>query len=225
MKSNRSLLIAIILVAFGCVGLITMGWFNRNHNPSWVSSMMSRRMMDRDMTRGMMHQMMPDLVPPGVSPENLPDPNNQGAKLLVRYCAECHNLPNPSMHSAEEWAVIADRMNRRMARMAGTRGIGMMIIEIPSAAEQQSIVTYLKANSLRSISPGILPSPESHGATLFKDRCSQCHSLPDPKVHTSAEWAGIVEKMQAYMQSMDKRVITGDEEKEIADYLQKHARK
>jgi cytochrome c2 len=232
MKNNRSLVIAIILIAFGVVGIATMRWFDRYQDSSgWASPMMGRGMMghgmmDQDRMREMMHQMMPDLVPPGVSPENLPDPNSQGAKLLVRYCAQCHNLPNPSMHSAEDWPVVADRMIRRMSRMSGAGGMGtMMNIEILSPGEQQTIVAYLKANSLRSISPGTLPSPESQGATLFKERCSQCHSLPDPTLHTGPEWPGTIEKMRAYMQAMDKKVITRDEEKEIIGYLQNHARK
>ena len=51
------------------------------------------------------------------------------------------------------------------------------------------------------------------------------HSLPDPKVHTGAEWPETIEKMRAYMRSMDKKVITTDEEREVIGYLQIHARK
>ncbi len=101
----------------------------------------------------------------------------------------------------------------------------MISTEMPSSEEQRLIIAYLEAHSLKSLSPGNLPSPESEGAKLFRDRCSQCHSLPDPALHTAAEWQGIVDKMRAYMQAMDKKVITRDEEKEIAGYLQLHARK
>jgi mono/diheme cytochrome c family protein len=215
--------ISIILIGSGLIGLGTIALF---HSGDSTFSMMGYGMMEPNPMREMMHQMMPDLVPPGTSPENLPDSDSRGARLLVQYCAQCHNLPNPSMHSAGEWPEVVDRMIHRMSRMSGTSGMGMMMnIEIPSTEEQQTIVAYLKAHSLKTIAPRTLPSPESQGAILFKERCSQCHSLPDPTLHTGAEWPGTVEKMRAYMQAMDKKVITKDEEKEIVGYLQNHARK
>jgi cytochrome c5 len=232
MGNNRLLIIAAVLMAFGGIGIFITTWFGGYQNPNgWTlpmtgGRMMGSGMMDQDMMRGMMHRMMPDLVPPGVSPENLPDPNSPGAKLLAHYCGQCHNLPNPSMHSAEEWSVIAERMFRRMSRMSGTGGMGMMMsIEMPSPEEQQTIITYLESHSMRSVSPNILPSPESRGAAFFKEFCSQCHAPPDPKLHTADEWPAVVEKMRGYMRAMDKKVITGDEEKEIWGYLQHHAHK
>lgn len=172
--------------------------------------------------RDMMHRMMPDLLPPGVEPENLPDPNSSGAKLLVRYCTQCHNLASPSMHTAEEWPVVANRMFRRMSRMSG---MGMMNVGYPSSDEQQTIIAYLKAHSLRAISPGAIPSPETQGAVLYKNTCSQCHALPDPQLHTAKEWPAIVDKMLAYAQSMEKKGIVEREKKEILSYLARHARK
>jgi mono/diheme cytochrome c family protein len=226
MENNRWFLAAAILIAFGLMGMVTFTWFGSLQDPGgWSLSMMGGGMMGQSMMRGMMHRMIPDLVPPGVGPEDLPDPNSQGARLLVYYCARCHNLPSPSMHTAEEWPAVADRMFLRMSRTSGMGGMGMMSVEIPSPEEEQAIVAYLKAHSLKSISPGTLPSPESQGATLFRERCSQCHSLPDPKLHTPTEWPAIVEKMRAYMQSMDRKGVTGNEEKEIVSYLQSHSRK
>jgi mono/diheme cytochrome c family protein len=223
MENNRMFLIAAVLIALGVVGIITTAWFaDYRDTNSWASSMMGGGMMDQEMMRGMMHQMMPDLVPPGVTPQDLPDPKSKGAQLLAYYCTACHNLPSPSMHTEEEWSVVADRMFRRMSRMSG----GMMMnIEMASPEEQQEMVTYLKAHSLKSIPPHKLPSPESQGAVLFKDRCSQCHGLPDPERHTAKEWPTIVEKMRGYMKSMEKKVITENEEKQIVGYLSRYARK
>jgi cytochrome c2 len=223
MGNHRTFLIAAVLIALGIVGIITTAWFTDYQNSnSWTSSMMGSGMMGQNPMRGMMQQMMPDLVPPGVNPEDLPDPNSKGAQLIVYYCTACHNLPSPSMHSAEEWPVVADRMFRRMSRMSG----GMMMnVEMPSPEEQQDIVAYLRAHSLTSISPHKLPSPESQGAILFKDRCSQCHDLPDPGRHTAKEWPTIVERMQGYMQSMNKKMITANEEKQIVSYLSRYAQK
>jgi cytochrome c2 len=224
MENNRAFFVAVILIAFGLIGMFTFTWSGSlQHHGAWAFSMMGGGMMDQNMMRGMMHRMMPDLVPPGVRPEDLPDPNSQGARLLVYYCTQCHNLPSPSMHTAEEWPAVVDRMLGRMSRVSGMGQ--MMTINIPLPVEQQEMVAYLKAHSLKSISPGMLPSPGSQGATLFKERCSQCHSLPDPKLHTADQWPAIVEKMRPYMRSMGKKVVTGDEEKEISSYLESHSRK
>ncbi len=99
----------------------------------------------------------------------------------------------------------------------------MMNVESPSYEEQQLIVAYLKAHALKSISPDVIPSPGSTGAVLFKETCSQCHPLPDPKLHTAGEWPKIVERMQANMRTMGKKVITENEKKEIVSYLAQSA--
>ncbi len=221
------LVIGAVLIALGVVGMITTGWFSAYGDPSgWASAMMGGGMMGGGMMnespmRGMMNQMMPDLVPPGLSPEDLPDPKSEGAQLLTYYCTQCHNLPSPSMHAAEEWPAIADRMFRRMLRTS--RGM-MMSVEMPNPEEQRIIVGYLESHGMKSISPHILPSPETKGAVFFREFCSQCHALPDPKGRTSDEWPAVVQKMRGYMQSMDKRVITREQEKEIVGYLERNAK-
>jgi cytochrome c2 len=168
----------------------------------------------------MMHRMMPDLVPPGVEPEDLPDPNGRGAQLLVRYCGQCHNLPNPSMHSAGEWPGIAERMFYRMDMMSG-----MMGIESPSGNDRAAIIGYLKTYAMKSIAPESLPAGQTPGAAVFKAACSQCHALPDPRSHAAGEWPAIVEKMKANMRLMRKKVISADQEKEILSFLEQHAKK
>ncbi len=183
-------------------------------------------MMDQDRMREMMQQMMSNVVPAGIKPKDLPDPDSKGAKLLVRYCTPCHNLPSPSMHTAEQWPDVADRMFYRMSMMSGGRGMGMMMnIEAPSVEDQKTIVAYLKAHALKSISPGAIPAPESKEAVYFKKTCSQCHALPDPKLFTADEWPGIVDRMQGYAKSMGKKEITNGEKKEIVEYLKIHSRR
>ncbi len=228
MGKDQTIWIATVLMAFGMVGILITGWLNGFQSPvGWVFSMMGggmggSGMMDHNRMRGMMHQMMPDLVPPGVNPEDLPKPESKGAQLLVCYCTQCHNLPGPSMHTAEEWPAIADRMFRRMSRMSGGM---MMSVEMPSPEEQRRIVSYLESHGMKSISPHTLPSPESKGAIFFKEFCSQCHGLPDPMAHTPSEWPAVVQKMRGFMQTMDKKVIPEGEEKAVLSYLKSHARK
>ena len=48
-----------------------------------------------------------------------------------------------------------------------------------------------------------VPEPESPGALLFKDRCTQCHGLPSPKRHTPEQWAQLLGMMEGFMQQKD----------------------
>ncbi len=225
MRNNRLLIIAVILIALGLAGIFTTTWFGSYREPRrmfQMPGMMGGGMMNRAQMEDMMQRMMHGVLPPGIKAENLPDPGSNGAKLLVRYCSQCHNLPSPAMHTAEEWPSVTGRMFARMSMMSG---MGMMGIEKPSSGEQQSILAYLKTYSMKSISPGSLPSPDSQGAILFKDICSQCHSLPDPSLHTAQEWSAVVKRMRANMQAMGRRVITDQEGTEIIAYLSNYARK
>lgn len=77
---------------------------------------------------------------------------------------------------------------------------------------------------MKSISPGALLSPESQGAILFKETCSQCHALPNPKLRTSSEWPKVVERMREHMQVMGKNIISEREKKDIVDYIMAIAR-
>jgi hypothetical protein len=169
--------------------------------------------------RGMMHRMMPDLVPPGVEPKELPDPESRGATLLVRYCWQCHNLPSPAMHAAAEWPAIAARMFYRMDRMGG-----MMGIESPPPEDREAIVDYLAAHAMASVPEASMPQAGSPAASLFKEFCTQCHALPDPKGHTPPEWAAILEKMKANMKTMNRKVMTASQQGEILGYLDKNAK-
>ncbi len=61
------------------------------------------------------------------------------------------------------------------------------------------------------------------GASLFSDRCQQCHSLPNPAMHSAAEWPSLVEKMSNFMFIAHKRQLTEQQKREIIIYLQSHA--
>jgi cytochrome c5 len=170
--------------------------------------------------RMMMHRMMPDLLPPGVTPENLPDPDSPGARLVVQYCGQCHNLPSPAMHSAQEWPDIVERMYSRMRGMSG-----MMGVELPAPADRTVLLEYLEANALKALPPRVAAAATAPEAGEFKSFCTQCHALPDPASHTAAEWPAVVAKMKGYMATMQKKVPQAGEEKEILSYLEKNAAK
>lgn len=99
----------------------------------------------------MMWQMMPGMMggalPPGIDPGLLPEPQSKGAQALRHYCTQCHGLPGPGLHTANEWPAVVDRMNRRMQMMKG-----MMRIEAPTPAELEPLVAYLQRHA-RAIVP------------------------------------------------------------------------
>lgn len=50
----------------------------------------------------------------------LPDGNSPGAKLLKKYCSNCHGAPHPAVHKKDEWSNVVYRMNlRRIKRALG----------------------------------------------------------------------------------------------------------
>ena len=71
--------------------------------------------------------MLTRILPPTVEPRNLPQAESAGAKLTVRYCVQCHHLPNPRMHTAERWTSVIDRM---VWRMQGNGNMGEVMKEM-----------------------------------------------------------------------------------------------
>ena len=49
--------------------------------------------------------MLERILPPTFQPSQLPEPRSPGAALTLRYCVQCHNVPNPAMHHAAKWPV------------------------------------------------------------------------------------------------------------------------
>lgn len=175
---------------------------------------------------GMMEMMAN--MPEGIPASALPDPDSRGARLVVRYCSQCHGIPTPRRQSAEDWWPTLRRMlfrMERMERMERRRGMmeGMMRgrmpeVEAPTAGEAQAMLAYLRAHALRTVRPEALP--EAPGAELFGRACSRCHALPDPAQHTPEEWPGVVARMRENMRRMDVEEITDAEARTIVRYLQ-----
>ncbi len=69
----------------------------------------------------------------------------------------------------------------------------------------------------------IIPAcQEQDGESPFKDRCQQCHPLPNPAMRSAAEWPALVEKMSKFMHIAHKRQLTEQQKQEIVVYLQTH---
>lgn len=163
-------------------------------------------------------------VPEGVPASELPEPDSRGARLMARYCSQCHGIPSPRRHTADDWEATGRRMLRRMdhmARMRGMMGRGMMDVAAPSRAESDAILAYLREHAMRGAAPEAIPAGE--GRDAFQRACSRCHALPDPGQHTPEEWPGVVERMRRNMERMDVEGISDAEERRVVRYLRRAA--
>ena len=89
----------------------------------------------RGMMRGMMGRGMMDIEAPSVkeqkallaymqqhalrpaSAETLGPPDTPGLALFQKTCSQCHALPDPGLHTADEWPGVVERMQKNMEIM------------------------------------------------------------------------------------------------------------
>ncbi|HEC20252.1 MAG TPA: hypothetical protein ENI97_13045 [Gammaproteobacteria bacterium] len=102
------------------------------------------------------------------------------------------------------------KRNRRLL----TTAIAMLVIGIGGqfavrAMAQQNPMGMMGGRSCmmgnrmpQGINPGQLPDPDSEGARLLGQYCSQCHGVPGPGMHTASEWPTVVARMNRRMQMM-----------------------
>lgn len=130
MKKSLFLVITICSIIVIC-GVVVLSRFvgTRSFNTMMDGGMANQQQM-KDTTRGMQ--------PSGVRPDNVSERDAQGAELLGRYCTQCHELPNPRMHSAEEWPSVVENMQDIMR----TRGKSEI-----ADNEKKAITKYLIQHS------------------------------------------------------------------------------
>lgn len=168
--------------------------------------------------------MLEGILPPGFEASMLPQPKSRGARLELRYCVQCHNLPNPAMHHAEKWAPVFDRM---VVRMQGRGNMGKLMAEMmtglstPTDEEARVLVAYLKKHAQAPLDPKKIPAIDTPAGEAFRIACQQCHVLPDPRRHTAAEWPAVVARMERNMEWMNRVVgskpVNGEPQLRVAD--------
>jgi len=179
--------------------------------------------------------MLERILPPTWDTARLPEPRSSGAKLVIAYCVQCHNLPNPAMHHAEKWPGIVQRM---VLRMEGKGNLGTLMAQMmagvraPVAEDTQAIVAYLQRHAQKPLDPQRYPEVNRPSGEAFRVACNQCHVLPDPQRYTAAEWPRVVSRMQENMEWMNRVVgskpVPGEPRlavEEINAFLAKYARK
>jgi len=107
-----------------------------------------------------------DRLPPGLTAAMLPEPQSTGAGLLQHYCTQCHNLPGPDRHSADEWHQVTANMFMLMEvshRFGGLMGR----VESLQQDEQTLLLAYLQRHAKRPTeSKSINDTDPSKGARL-----------------------------------------------------------
>src|SRR5437879_5211407 len=83
------------------------------------------------------------ILPPTFEERQLPQPRSRGARLTLRYCVQCHNLPNPAMHHAQKWPGIVERMVVRMQE--NMQWMNRVVASRPVPSEPQLRVEEINA--------------------------------------------------------------------------------
>jgi cytochrome c5 len=179
--------------------------------------------------------MLERILPPTFDAAQLPQRKSQGARLVMAYCVQCHNLPNPAMHHAAKWPGVVQRM---VLRMEGKGNMGALMSEMmagvkaPGAEDTKTIVAYLRRHAQKPLDPQRYPDVNQPSGEAFRIACNQCHVLPDPKRHTAEEWRQVVARMQENMEWMNRVVGSKPDPsepllrvEEINAFLARHARK
>ena len=175
------------------------------------------------------------ILPPTFEAGQLPERGSEGARLTLRYCVQCHNLPNPAMHHAAKWRATVERM---IKRMEGRGNLGTLMSEMmagvkaPGAEETKVLLAYFRKHSQRALDPKRYPEVDTPAGEAFRVACNQCHVLPDPRRHTAGEWRAVVARMQENMEWMNRVVASKPAPaepqlrvEEINAFLEKHAKR
>ena len=159
----------------------------------------------------------PEVMPPGLTPDQLPDAGGPGAVLMQGYCTQCHALPGPGRHSAEEWPQVLDRM---LVLMDVANRFGGLLgnVKAPAADERDQLRSYLVLHALKPMT-GV---PQGIGASAFQNHCGACHALPDPAQYNHIDWPGQIKRMQRHMVVMKYSPPSADAMMQIQLYLQKN---
>lgn len=103
---SQKILIAILLVLAGALLL-----FMEHQRLNSAGHMIGVGMM----SGGMMGGGMMGRTPENNGNQPLPDQQSNGAQLFQHYCSQCHALPSPRAHTAQEWPSVVARMKQTMS--------------------------------------------------------------------------------------------------------------
>lgn len=226
MKTGEKFALRLVLIAFvGVVGFtIYLELDFRKSSPHLQpehSEEEPRHTQAREPQESIAKFSIPKGIPKGVDPNDLPDAESRGATLLTLYCAQCHDLPTPAMHSSSEWPAILRRMQSHL--QASKNGMLRHVI-MPPKKDWPRLENYLAANAQASLDPLKYDDIDTAPGQTFVATCSQCHTAPSSESHTKSEWPRVVLRMKANMRAAEVPVPAQTTLLQIIDFLQLHSR-
>ena len=154
----------------------------------------------------------PERMPPELDPQLFPDPDSDGARLVGRYCSQCHFAPGPGHHTATQWAEVVPRMALLMGVIARFSD-RLRPIELPNADQQAALLAYLERHALQPLrNPDVAPP-------AYRALCGDCHAAPDPAAYVGADWPALLARMDGHREAMRRAPMGSLEQAEITTYL------
>ena len=217
-KGEKRVLWAVLVAGIGVLALTT--WLEMQYqarNPMEVATTLA----NEDLRTTRVSGPGAAIIPRGLNPDDLPDPDGRGATLLTLYGVQCHDLPTPLMHSAEEWELVIQRMRERMQ---ARRGGMLRRVIMPPEKDWLTLDAYLKAFAQKPLDASQLQADlETPAGQAFQATCSRCHAAPDPAQHSVREWPRVVLRMKYNMQAAGLSVPDAETTEQIITFLQGHS--
>ncbi len=70
-----------------------------------------------------------------------------------------------------------------------------------------------------------LVDPDSEGAQLLQEYCSDCHAPPPPSTHLADEWDNVVYRMQEHRRMNAYSMMDAEQVEVLTNYLKQYAKK
>jgi hypothetical protein len=124
--------------------------------------------------------------------------------VMVVVLAGCRDPDAELRRAAEESRFRREALSELGAPLAGI------------SARRQIDVVPMNVNRLRGDTTG-------YAFDRYNHRCSACHAVPDPRLHTPREWRGVLDRMNNHARSAGLLPIGGAERDSIQAFLDRRA--
>ena len=161
------------------------------------------------------------IIPKGMTANDLPDPESRGATILLIYCAQCHELPTPVMHSALEWPLVLTRMQ---SHLRNSKNGMLRHVVVPPKKDWPVLEKYLSQHAQIPLDPRKYDDLDSIAGKAFLSICSQCHTAPSPESHTKNEWPRVVLRMKSNMLAANITPPKQETLLNVIDFLQRYSK-
>jgi hypothetical protein len=74
----------------------------------------------------------------------LPAADSRGARLVSRYCGQCHAPPPASLHTSSDWTEVLKRMRAHLGEQGASKDSGVLV---PNPAEFEQISEHLSGHA------------------------------------------------------------------------------